>query len=118
MKTLGQRIRERREELDFSLREFAKLLSCSAPFVSDVEHGRRFPSGDMLAVMAKVLKLDIAELKAHDPRPPLDEIRRMAERDPSYAMAFRTLIDRNLTAEELLRLASDKTRRTRKPPKK
>ena len=118
MKTLGQRIRERREELDFSLREFAKLLRCSPPFVSDVERGRRFPSGDMLAEMARVLKLDIEELKEHDPRPPLGEIRRMAERDPNYAIAFRTLIDRNLTAEELLRLASEKTRRQRKQEKK
>ena len=117
MKTLGERIRERREELDLSLREFAKLLKCSPPFISDVEHGRRFPSSDMLSRMAGVLKLDVEELKALDPRPPLEEIRRMAARDPSYAMAFRTLIDKNYTAEELHRLVSEGKGR-RKPRKK
>ena len=105
VKTLGQRIRERREELDLSLREFAKQLKCSPPFVSDVEHGRRFPSEPMLEEMARLLTLDVTELKAHDPRAPLDEIKRMTERDPAYAFAFRTLVGKNLTSEELLRLA-------------
>lgn len=118
VKTLGQRIRERREELDLSLREFAKQLGCSPPFVSDVEYGRRFPSSDMLGEMARVLKLDIEELKAHDPRPPLDEIRRMAERDPRYAMAFRTLVEKNYTADELQRLVSSKRKGPRKPQEK
>ena len=118
MKTLGQRIRESREELDLSLREFAKRLSCSPPFISDVEHGRRFPSGDMLLKMARVLKLDVEDLREHDPRPPLAEIRRMAERDPRYAMAFRTLVDRNLTAEELGELVSPKNTGPHKRKKK
>lgn len=106
VKTLGERIRERREELDLSLREFAKQLECSPPFVSDVEHGRRFPSEPMLEQMAKLLKLDVTKLKQHDPRAPLDEIKRMTERDPAYAFAFRTLVGKNLTPEELLRLAT------------
>lgn len=105
VKTLGQRIKERREELDLSLREFAKQLECSPPFVSDVEHGRRFPSEPMLEQMARLLKLDMTELKQHDPRAPLDEIKRMTEQDPNYAFAFRTLVDRKLTAEQLLSLA-------------
>lgn len=105
VKTLGQRIKERREELDLSLREFAKQLECSPPFVSDVEHGRRFPSEPMLGQMARLLKLDMTELKQHDPRAPLDEIKRMTEQDPNYAFAFRTLVDRKLTAEQLLSLA-------------
>lgn len=103
VKTLGQRIRERREELDLSLREFAKQLDCSPPFVSDVEHGRRFPSEDMLGQMARLLKLEVAELKKLDPRAPLDEFRRMAEQDPAYGFAFRKLVEKNLTPDELLR---------------
>jgi transcriptional regulator with XRE-family HTH domain len=113
VKTLGQRIRERREQLDLSLREFAKKLKCSPPFVSDVEHGRRFPSEPMLEEMARLLKLDLAELKQHDPRAPLDEIKRMTEQDPGYAFAFRTLVERKLTSEQLLQLV-----KKGKPPAK
>lgn len=113
VKALGQKIRERREELDLSLREFAKKLDCSAPFISDVEHGRRFPSESMLEQMAHFLKLDLAELKQHDQRAPLDEIKRMTEQDPGYAFAFRTLLERKLTPEELLQLVS----KSKPPPK-
>lgn len=119
VKTLGQRIRERREELDLSLREFAKRLKCSPPFVSDVEHGRRFPSEPMLEEMARLLKLDVADLKQHDPRAPLDDIKRMTARDPGYAFAFRTLVDKNLTSEQLLQLMSKgKQPRMGEPKKK
>lgn len=114
MKPLGQRIRERRDELDLSLREFAKKVGCSAPFVSDVEHGRRFPSPETLEEFAKVLQLSLEELRAHDPRPPLEEIKRMTERDPGYAFAFRTLLDKNFTADELRKLASGKKKRRKK----
>ena len=113
VKTLGQRIRERREELDLSLREFAKKLDCSPPFISDVEHGRRFPSEPMLEEMARLLKLDVAELKRHDQRAPLDEIKRMTEQDPGYAFAFRTLVEKKLTPEQLLDLVS----KSKPPPK-
>jgi transcriptional regulator with XRE-family HTH domain len=113
VKTLGQKIRERREELDLSLREFAKKLDCSPPFISDVEHGRRFPSDGVLEEMARLLKLDLAELKRHDPRAPLDEIKRMTEQDPGYAFAFRTLVEKKLTPDELVKLAN----KARPPPK-
>ena len=114
---MGDRIRERREELDLSLREFAKLLRCSPPFVSDIEHGRRFPSDTTLAEIARLLTLDVDELRQLDPRPPLDEIKRMAAGNPAYGFAFRTLVDKKITAEELLRFAS-KRHRARKPQKK
>jgi transcriptional regulator with XRE-family HTH domain len=114
VKTLGQRIRERREELDFSLREFAKKLKCSPPFISDVEHGRRFPSEPMLEEMARLLKLDVSELKRHDQRAPLDEIKRMTEQNPDYAFAFRTLVDKKLTPDQLLDLVN----KSKPPPKR
>ena len=104
MKTFGQLIRDRREELDLSLREFAKLLDCSAPFVSDLEHGRRFPSESTMALIASILKLDFEELRKSDPRPPLEEMKRKSEQDPVYAMAFRTLVNSNVSAEEIIKL--------------
>ena len=110
VKTLGERIRERREELDLSLREFAKLVNCSPPFISDVEHGRRFPSGQVLELIAKGLKLKLEELQKLDPRPPMEELKKMAENDPAYALAFRTMVTNKTTAEDLLRFLTDKSR--------
>lgn len=111
MKTLGERIRERREELDLSLREFAKKLACSAPFISDVELGRRFPSEEMLDQIARVLKLDIDELRKFDQRAPLEDIKRITERDPKFAYAFRTLVEKNVTPEEIIELTAGKRSR-------
>ena len=116
MKTLGQRIRERRDELDLSLRELAKLLGCSPPFVSDVEHGRRFPSETMLMEIARVLRLPLEALRQLDPRAPVEDLKRMTEQNPSYAFAFRTMVDKQPTPEELLEFLHSKT--TGKPPKK
>jgi len=108
MMTLGQRIRERREELDLSLREFAAKLGLSAPFISDIELGRRYPSDQVLRAIAKTLSLKLDNLKAHDTRPPVKEMKRQIAIDPRYAMAFRTVIDHKVTPDELLALAKRK----------
>lgn len=102
MKALGDRIRERREEKDLSLRELAKQVACSPPFLSDIEHGRRFPSEQVLADIARVLGLEVDELRELDPRTPVEGLKRMTERDPTYALAFRTMIEKQPTADELL----------------
>jgi len=102
VKALGDRIRERRDEKDLSLRELAKRVACSPPFLSDIEHGRRFPSEQVLADIARVLGLGIDELRELDPRTPVEGLKRMTERDPTYALAFRTMIEKQPTADELL----------------
>lgn len=88
--------------MDFSLRELAKQVACSPPFLSDIEHGRRFPSEQVLADIARVLGLEIGELRKLDPRTPIEGLKRMTERDPTYALAFRTMIEKQPTADELL----------------
>jgi transcriptional regulator with XRE-family HTH domain len=105
---LGERIRELREERDLSLRELAKKLGCSAAFLSDVELGRRYPAEKNLKDLARILNVPFDELKAHDSRPPIEEMKRLTATDPRYALAFRTVIDRNITAEDLLDLAKRK----------
>ncbi len=102
MKSFGERIRERREELDLSLRELAKQVECSPPFLSDVEHGRRFPSDSVLVEIARVLKLEADELRQLDPRAPVEDLKRMTERNPTYALAFRTMVEKRPSPEELL----------------
>lgn len=116
METLGTYIDRLREERDLSLRELAKRLECSAPFLSDVIHGRRYPSDEMLSKMAHELGVKESDLRQHDLRPPIDEIKRRSQADPQLAMAFRTVIDKNVSGKELL----DWLERTRsgKAPKK
>jgi transcriptional regulator with XRE-family HTH domain len=103
MKTLGQRIRELRETKDLSLRELAKKLEVSAAFLSDVELGRRFPSDDVLAKMAKILAVPASELKAHDARPPVEDLKRISAADPTYGFALRRIVEGNVPAEELMK---------------
>jgi|SRR5579859_3535218 len=105
--TLGQRLRELRDQQDISLREFARKLGCSAPYWSDVELGRRYASEDMLKEAARILKTSFLDLKALDTRPPLEELKRATAEDPRYAIAFRRLIDSKVSPEALLKLAGE-----------
>jgi transcriptional regulator with XRE-family HTH domain len=108
MKTQGERIRELREELDLSLRELARSLDVSAAFMSDVELGRRYPTEDMLAKIAKKLRTSFEDLKSYDSRAPVDELRRMASSDPAFGFALRRVVDGiaddQLTPQELLKM--------------
>ncbi len=107
---LGERIRELREARDLSLRELAKKVGCSAAFLSDIELGRRYPAEKNLKDLCRILNVPFDELKAHDSRPPIEEMKRLSASDPMYAVAFRTMIDRNISAEELLKMAQSKGR--------
>jgi transcriptional regulator with XRE-family HTH domain len=104
MKTLGDRIRELREQQDFSVRELAKKLKVSAPFLSDVELGRRHPSEDVLERLASQLKTTTEELKKFDARPPVQELKRIAASNPAMGFALRKVVDDGITPEELLHL--------------
>lgn len=107
-KTLGHRIRELREEADFSLRELADKLSISAAHLSDIELGRRFPSDDLLKRIAKELKQPIEELHGFDQRPPMEDLKRMSNSDPVFGFALRKLVDKEITGEDLIKFADKK----------
>lgn len=102
MEGIGPYIRKRRDELDLSLRELAKKLDCSPAFISDIELGRRHPSDKVLVEIAKILKVKVEELRKIDVRPPIEEIRRATHDDPTFALAFRTVLDKGISADELL----------------
>ena len=61
--TLGEAIYHARQERGITLRALARTIGVSAPFMSDVEHGRRKPSEDRLAEIAKVLHVSAQELQ-------------------------------------------------------
>jgi transcriptional regulator with XRE-family HTH domain len=114
MKTFGQQIRELREKQDLSLREFAKKLGdLSAAFVSDIELGRRFPSDKVLEKMAPILKVSVDDLRHYDPRPSLEELRRLATSNATYGFALRKVATGEITAEDLMSLAKRKHQRNK-----
>jgi len=102
MKTLGEHIRELREELDLSVRELAKKLKISAPFLSDVELGRRHPSEEVLEKLASALGTTSSDLKKYDSRAPVQELKRMAASNPAMGFALRKVVDEGISPEDLL----------------
>lgn len=115
MKSLGERIRELRDERDLSLRELCKAAGDISPaFLSDIELGRRHPSEQVLKDIAKALKTDFGELKEHDTRPAVEEMKRRALSNPTMGFAFRRMLDADISPEELLKLASDKEKKNKK----
>ena len=99
-KTLGQRIRELRQEKFLSLRDLGDLLKepgspnpVSAAFLSDLENGRRFPSDEMIGKIAVVLGTNEEELRKHDQRAPSRELSELVEMNAQYAFAFRRVLE-------------------------
>jgi transcriptional regulator with XRE-family HTH domain len=110
---LGRRLRELREERDMSLREFAEDLGdLSKAHLSDIELGRRNPSPALLAKMADVLKVPLEELQRLDARPPVDEMRRRIEADPTLGFAFRRVVeDKSVSGADLLLFLEEQRRK-------
>src|SRR5438034_6278905 len=90
-RTFGEKLRELRDKADISLRELARKIDVSAPFLSDVERGHRYPSDKLLVSLARYLKVSVEELKRYDNRAPIAEIKRLAGSDPRVGFAFRTV---------------------------
>lgn len=112
MKTLGERIRELREEQDLSLREFAKKLDETSPaHISDIENSRRFPSAHLLKRMAQLLRVEVAELEKYDTRPSMGDLRRIAQKDPALGLALRKITERKVSGQDILDLAKKKADR-------
>ena len=103
--TMGRKLRDLREAAGISLRELAREAKVSAPFLSDVELGRRFPKDETLAFIAQKLGVAVETLKEHDTRSAVNDLKRMADAAPSLGFAFRSMVDQvnagTLTPEEI-----------------
>jgi transcriptional regulator with XRE-family HTH domain len=110
-KLLGDVIRQLRDKADISLRELARKVAVSAPFMSDVELGRRYPSDKTLQQIAEELGTTFEYLKKFDNRGPAADIKRMMETDPRLGFAFRTAAERlksgSLSPNQFLRQFKD-----------
>lgn len=60
----GERIKERRQELDLSLRDLAELTNLSATFLSNLERGRANPTLASALSIANALKIALPRLLA------------------------------------------------------
>jgi transcriptional regulator with XRE-family HTH domain len=110
--TLGDRLRELRDQKDISLRELAKQLGgVTAAHLSDIEFGRRYPSDDLLRKLARFFQVEQNELRALDTRPPVEEIKRLAQTNPAFGLALRKLVDDEVSAEEILNLTKGRAAR-------
>jgi transcriptional regulator with XRE-family HTH domain len=115
MKSLGEYIREQRQRKDMSLRDFAKKLGGLSPaFISDIELGRRYPSDRVLENMAHILEVTLEDLRKYDSRAPVENLKKLAEQEPAFGAAFRTIVDKQISPEDLLKLAEGKPKRDEK----
>ena len=79
--------------MNVSLRALAKKLDISAPFLSDVELGRRYPSDALMVKIAKALHVPIEELKQHDHRGSISDLKNLIQTNAGLGFAFRTAVD-------------------------
>lgn len=114
-RSLGDRIRELRNEKDLSLRDLSKMVKVSAPFLTDVEKHRRFPKDETLEKLATALGTTVDDLKSYDSRPPTKEITELTDEDANFAFAFRRVVDQvrseGLTPEDVMRRIAGKNPR-------
>ncbi|MGZ3724557.1 MAG: helix-turn-helix domain-containing protein [Pseudobdellovibrio sp.] len=64
--SLGEAVKAAREAQGITLRGLAEKVGVSAPFLSDVERGRR--QTEKIDILAKSLNVDVAELAKFDTR--------------------------------------------------
>ena len=103
--TLGEFIQSRREELGLSLRALASRAGIAHSFVSALERDMAFASQDVLVRLAEALEVPVQELLSRDTRLPLEDLSRLADRNPRFRVALRTAIqqvrDGHLSLDDL-----------------
>ena len=104
-KALGREIKRLRLKAEVTLREFARRLGISPAHQSDIEHGRRRPSLELLRKMAKELREvggDYDRLVGLDTRIE-PEISAWVGRTPAARQMLRKIRDSRKDPEEVLR---------------
>jgi transcriptional regulator with XRE-family HTH domain len=91
----GEFIRRQRELQDMSMRQFADMVGISNPYLSQIEHGLRNPSEQVLANMARTLQMSADALYEQAGRLKADEA---DEKEAAVVEAINA--DSNLTASQ------------------
>ncbi len=61
--------------------------------------------------MAPVLDTTIDDLRQYDSRPPVEELKRTGRRQPAYGFAFRKMVERRVSPEEIEKFLEEKFKR-------
>jgi transcriptional regulator with XRE-family HTH domain len=85
--SLGQKIRNRRLELNLTQREVADAVGITVPYMSKIEAGKETPTDEKIARLATKLKLNPDELTLAAGRMPSDVMDRLVA-DPTRALEF------------------------------
>lgn len=117
---LKDSIKSLRLKAGYTLRGFAEEVGISAAYLSDIEHGRRMPSDEVLHRMADKLKrvgASFEYLKSLDSRIEAD-LARWAEDNPEAGQMLRELrsskSDPKKVLEELRKILSQDEKRKKK----
>jgi transcriptional regulator with XRE-family HTH domain len=93
--SLGEYIREQRESAQVSLRQLAKTAGVSNPYLSQIERGMKKPSAEILAQIAKGLRISAETLYVHagilDEREPSDVVAAVLA-DPAIGERHRRIL--------------------------
>jgi transcriptional regulator with XRE-family HTH domain len=93
--SLGEYIREQRESAQVSLRQLAKTAGVSNPYLSQIERGMKKPSAEILASIAKGLRISAETLYVHagilDEREPSDVVAAVLA-DPAIGERHRRIL--------------------------
>jgi transcriptional regulator with XRE-family HTH domain len=123
--SLGEYIREQRESAQVSLRQLAKSAGVSNPYLSQIERGVKKPSAEILAQIAKGLRISAETLYVRAGilgEPSTGDVAAAVLADPGLAERHkRILLDvyesfRAEHAAEVARPAATPVRRTAKKP--
>lgn len=110
--TLGRTIRELRLEAGITLRSFASSIGVSAAHQSDIEHGRRMPSDNLLKKIAAKLQgvgASYDSLKELDPRLESD-LAEWVQETPEARQLLREAKESGRPVKEILRDLRDTLR--------
>lgn len=103
--TFGIFVRKCREEKGYSVRAFAKMLGCSAAYLSDIEKGNRYAPKKYLDKIFEVLGLpnedrqDFEDLAAATRGYQYEDINPYLGKQPLARVALRTAMERNPSDE-------------------
>jgi transcriptional regulator with XRE-family HTH domain len=107
VRSLGEAIRRLRVEKRMTLRALAEKIGVSAPFLSDLEHGRR--QTNQFEALADALDVDVEDLRSLDGR--VTELKEWLAENPQLVSLLKDLRDSGKPVPlEALRAAVKKSR--------
>src|SRR5436853_7200369 len=87
--SIGEYIREQREQAKISMRQLAQSAGISNPYLSQIERGLRKPSADILQQIAKALRISAETLYVRagilEPRDDEQDVERSILRDSTLS---------------------------------